>query len=48
MYTFKKVLCPILFVVGLRRSTASQPKKLVPLTLWLLCSEPRVVDLWQV
>ena len=48
MYTFKKVLCPILYGAGLRRSTASQPKKLPPLTLRLLYSETREVDLWQV
>ena len=47
MYTFKKVLCPILYGAGLRRSTASQPKKLAPLTLRLLCSETREVDLWK-
>ena len=28
MYTFKKVLCPISYGAGLRRSTAPQPKKL--------------------
>ena len=39
MYTFKKVLCPILYGAGLCRSTALQPKKLAPLTLRLLCSE---------
>ena len=44
MYTFKKVLCPILYGAGLRRSTASQPKKLAPLTLRLLCSETREVN----
>ena len=46
MYTFKKVLCPILYGAGLRHSAASQPKKLAPLTLWLLRSATREVDLW--